>query len=207
MLTDIRMPLMDGIALALATARDHPQIIILLMTAYADQRERASNLGQPVTRLVALKHSDVTHDDDRVMLALGREPVQLPPPLATLVLRLDKQATGTPWLFPGAKPGPQFYPVSAIDYVTGYLMAFGAMVALHRRATQGGSWMVRISLAQTGKWLLERGEIDEAQLKDIPKDFSADEIERWSQDSDTAVGRLRHLAPIVKLCEIWNRES
>src|SRR5215472_17330501 len=31
-------------------------------------------------------------------------------------------------LFPGAAPGPQFYPVSAIDYLTGYLMAFGAMV-------------------------------------------------------------------------------
>jgi two-component system, cell cycle response regulator CpdR len=44
LLTDIRMPLMDGIALALATARDHPDIVILLMTAYADQRERASNL-------------------------------------------------------------------------------------------------------------------------------------------------------------------
>ena len=35
---------MDGIALALATARDYPQVTILLMTAYADQRERASNL-------------------------------------------------------------------------------------------------------------------------------------------------------------------
>ena len=44
LLTDIKMPLMDGIALALAIARDHPAIIILLMTAYADQRERASNL-------------------------------------------------------------------------------------------------------------------------------------------------------------------
>jgi CheY-like chemotaxis protein len=44
LLTDIRMPLMDGIALALSVARDHPQVIILLMTAYADQRERASNL-------------------------------------------------------------------------------------------------------------------------------------------------------------------
>jgi CheY-like chemotaxis protein len=44
LLTDIRMPLMDGIALALSVARDHPRIIILLMTAYADQRERASNL-------------------------------------------------------------------------------------------------------------------------------------------------------------------
>jgi CheY-like chemotaxis protein len=44
LLTDIRMPLMDGIALALSVARDHPKIVILLMTAYADQRERASNL-------------------------------------------------------------------------------------------------------------------------------------------------------------------
>ena len=44
LLTDIRMPLMDGIALALSVARDYPRIIILLMTAYADQRERAANL-------------------------------------------------------------------------------------------------------------------------------------------------------------------
>jgi two-component system, cell cycle response regulator CpdR len=45
LLADIRMPVMDGIALALATARDHPTITILLMTAYADQRERASGLN------------------------------------------------------------------------------------------------------------------------------------------------------------------
>jgi len=44
LLTDIRMPLMDGIALALATARDYPAVTILLMTGYADQRERASGL-------------------------------------------------------------------------------------------------------------------------------------------------------------------
>jgi two-component system cell cycle response regulator CpdR len=45
LLADIRMPVMDGIALALATARDHPDITILLMTGYADQRERASGLN------------------------------------------------------------------------------------------------------------------------------------------------------------------
>ena len=44
LLTDIRMPIMDGIALALATARDHPQVTVLLMTGYADQRERATGL-------------------------------------------------------------------------------------------------------------------------------------------------------------------
>jgi len=44
LLTDIRMPIMDGIALALVAARDHPGLAILLMTGYADQRERASGL-------------------------------------------------------------------------------------------------------------------------------------------------------------------
>ncbi len=44
LLTDIRMPLMDGIALALAAKRDYPDVEILLMTGFADQRERAKNL-------------------------------------------------------------------------------------------------------------------------------------------------------------------
>jgi CheY-like chemotaxis protein len=45
LLTDIQMPIMDGIALALSAARDFPGLTILLMTGYADQRERASNLS------------------------------------------------------------------------------------------------------------------------------------------------------------------
>ena len=44
LLTDIKMPIMDGIALSLAAARDHPDLTILLMTGYADQRERATGL-------------------------------------------------------------------------------------------------------------------------------------------------------------------
>ena len=45
LLTDIQMPVMDGIALALSAARDFPQLTILLMTGFAHQRERASNLS------------------------------------------------------------------------------------------------------------------------------------------------------------------
>ena len=45
LLTDIQMPIMDGIALALSAARDFPDVTILLMTGFADQRERASNLN------------------------------------------------------------------------------------------------------------------------------------------------------------------
>ena len=44
LLSDIRMPVMDGIALAHAAARAHPAVTILLMTGYADQRERAAGL-------------------------------------------------------------------------------------------------------------------------------------------------------------------
>jgi crotonobetainyl-CoA:carnitine CoA-transferase CaiB-like acyl-CoA transferase len=113
-------------------------------------------------------------------------------------------------LFPGAEPGPRFYPVSAIDYLTGYLMAFGAMVALARRAREGGNWLVRISLAQTGRWLIGRGQVPEAELEDVPQEFTAAELERWSTASDTPVGRLRHLGPVVRLSETpprWDRPA
>jgi CheY-like chemotaxis protein len=44
LLTDVKMPVLDGIALALAAGRDHPDVAIMLMTGYADQRERAHGL-------------------------------------------------------------------------------------------------------------------------------------------------------------------
>ena len=53
LLTDIRMPIMDGIALALATARDFPELVILLMTGYADQRERAHGLDALIHDVIA----------------------------------------------------------------------------------------------------------------------------------------------------------
>lgn len=52
LLTDIHMPIMDGIALALSAARDFPELTILLMTGFADQRERASNLDAIVHDVV-----------------------------------------------------------------------------------------------------------------------------------------------------------
>jgi two-component system, cell cycle response regulator CpdR len=53
LLTDVRMPVMDGIELSLAAAREHPDLIILLMTGFADQRERAHGLD-------ALVHDVIT---------------------------------------------------------------------------------------------------------------------------------------------------
>ena len=111
---------------------------------------------------------------------------------------------------PGKTPGPQFYPVSAIDYCTGYLMAFGAMVALAHRAREGGSWLVRISLAQVGKWMVDLGEVPAASLRSIPTEFTLEELEQWSTVSATPSGPLQHLKPVVRLSETpphWARPS
>ena len=84
------------------------------------------------------------------------------------------------------------------------------MVALAKRAREGGSWLVRISLAQTGRWLVGRGEVPEAALTNVPKEFLPEELARWSTTSDTPVGRLGHLKPVVQLSEtppFWARPS
>ena len=53
LLTDIKMPVMDGIALALSAVRDHPELVILLMTGFADQRERAQGLDALIHDVIA----------------------------------------------------------------------------------------------------------------------------------------------------------
>ena len=89
-------------------------------------------------------------------------------------------------------------------------MAFGAMVALARRAEQGGSWLVRISLAQVGKWLADLGEVPAASLAQVPAEFDKAELDSWSTVSQTPSGPLRHLKPVVQMSEtepFWARPS
>ena len=79
-----------------------------------------------------------------------------------------------------------------------------------RRAREGGSWLVRISLAQTGRWLVGLGEVPESELKDVPAEFPAADTDHWSIESDAPAGRLRHLGPTVRLSETpphWTRPS
>ncbi len=58
---------------------------------------------------------------------------------------------------------PVELPCQALDHGAGYLMATGAMMALKRRAEIGGSWLVRVSLAQVGHWLTGLGRIPDGQ--------------------------------------------
>jgi hypothetical protein len=65
--------------------------------------------GQPVTRIVILRLDHIHLQPDRVLIQLGDEPIELLPPLASLVRQQHVEAAG-PWLFPGAKPGTHLGP-------------------------------------------------------------------------------------------------
>jgi crotonobetainyl-CoA:carnitine CoA-transferase CaiB-like acyl-CoA transferase len=97
----------------------------------------------------------------------------------------------------GAKP--RLLPVSAIDYVSGYLMAFGVCVALARRAAEGGSWLVRVALARVGKWIVDRG--DASSYEALPEDLPEVELAPLLAEMDAPDGRIRYLKPVLELSE------
>jgi len=92
----------------------------------------------------------------------------------------------------GGAGEPKLLPCSAIDYVSGYLMAFGAMVALARRAKEGGSWHVRVALARVGQWIVDRGSVDPA---------GAVEPGPLTMETRSPAGLITHLRPVVRLSE------
>jgi len=90
---------------------------------------------------------------------------------------------------------PRFLPVSALDYVTGYLAAFGAQIALARRAAEGGSYHVQLSLAQTGRYLAGLPRTPAAERAGAAAELPAARLAELLTETDTPFGRLRHLAP------------
>ncbi|MEW6449749.1 MAG: CoA transferase [Pseudomonadota bacterium] len=106
--------------------------------------------------------------------------------------------------FGTAQPKP--LPAQALDHASGYLLAFGAMTALARRATEGGSWHVRVSLAQTGQWLRGLGRIDGVKAHDPELADVADRIE----ESASGFGKLtavRHAAVMSETPPRWERPA
>jgi CheY-like chemotaxis protein len=76
LLTDIRMPIMDGIALALTAKRDYPELAIVLMTGYAGERERAQGLDKLVHDVVLkpFELSDIKRVLNKALGAKARLP-------------------------------------------------------------------------------------------------------------------------------------
>ncbi|MFI5400506.1 MAG: CoA transferase [SAR324 cluster bacterium] len=105
------------------------------------------------------------------------------------------------------RPEPRVLPCQALDHASGYLMAFGAMAGLHRRATQGGSWHVRVSLARTGLWLRSLGRVENGQACPDPK---LEDVQDLLETVDSGFGRLttvRHAARMSETMPRWVRPS
>ncbi|WP_175665470.1 CoA transferase [Burkholderia ambifaria] len=111
---------------------------------------------------------------------------------------LVQSASGIAWSEQRAAhaDGPRHLPCQALDHATGYLAAFGAMIALARRATEGGSWHVRLSLAQTGRWLQSFGVVpDGLHAAEFTPDDVRDRIDR----SASPFGTIDAVRPAERL--------
>lgn len=100
---------------------------------------------------------------------------------------------------------PKELPAQALDHATGYLMAFGAMMALARKAQEGGSWHVRVSLAQTGHWLKGLGRVENGFACAEP---TGEELKSLVDEMDTPFGRLgfvKHAAVLSETPAFWAR--
>ncbi|MEN8184344.1 MAG: CoA transferase, partial [Myxococcota bacterium] len=97
----------------------------------------------------------------------------------------------------GGASGPALVPAAACDYVTGTLAAFGTVVALLRRAREGGSWAVRASLCQTAGWIERGPRLDATAAAGLDPEVLA----RHFVETQTPHGRLRHLGPILEMSE------
>jgi len=97
------------------------------------------------------------------------------------------------------KPRP--LPCQALDHASGYLLALGAMAALLRRAQEGGSWLVRVSLAGTGEWIKRLGRIEGGLAAPGIADVGP-----CLEDSDSGFGRMtavRHAAVLSATPARW----
>jgi len=103
--------------------------------------------------------------------------------------------------------GPKELPAQMLDHATGYLMAFGAMMAKARQAREGGSWHARVSLAQTGRWLWDLGRVKDGFAQ---ADIKLEAVEPFMEDVPSGFGPLhavKHSAILSKTPARWARPA
>lgn len=103
--------------------------------------------------------------------------------------------------------GPKELPAQILDHATGYLMAFGAMMAKARQAREGGSWHVQVSLARTGKWLWDMGRIAGGLATE---DLKGNDVKPFIEDVPSGFGVLsavRHAAVLSRTPAGWSRPA
>jgi CoA-transferase family III len=103
--------------------------------------------------------------------------------------------------------GPKELPAQMLDHATGYFMAFGAMMAKARQAREGGSWHVRVSLAQTGRWLWNLGRVANGFMTE---DLKGETVMPFIEEVPSGFGPLRsvrHSAVLSKTPAFWARPA
>lgn len=103
--------------------------------------------------------------------------------------------------------GPKELPAQMLDHATGYLMAFGAMMAKARQSQEGGSWYVRVSLAATARWLWNFGRLP---LGLQTPDLNSDDVVPFIETMPSGFGPLRairHAARLSKTPAFWARPA
>ena len=103
--------------------------------------------------------------------------------------------------------GPKELPAQMLDHATGYFMAFGAMMAKARQSREGGSWHVRVSLAQTGRWLWDLGRLPDG-LK--VRDFTGEAVTPFIEEAASGFGPLqsvKHAAILSETPAFWARPA
>jgi crotonobetainyl-CoA:carnitine CoA-transferase CaiB-like acyl-CoA transferase len=103
--------------------------------------------------------------------------------------------------------GPKELPAQMLDHATGYMMAFGAMMAKARQSREGGSWHVRVSLAQTGRWLWNLGRVADGFETE---DLKGESVMPFIEEIASGFGPLRsvsHSAKLSKTPALWSRPA
>ena len=103
--------------------------------------------------------------------------------------------------------GPKELPAQMLDHATGYMMAFGAMMAKARQSREGGSWHVRVSLAQTGRWLRNLGRVADGFKTE---DLKGESVTPFIEETPSGFGPLRsvrHSAMLSKTPASWTRPA
>ncbi len=104
---------------------------------------------------------------------------------------------------------PKLTPVFMCDFHTGFLGTFGAMLALARRAREGGSYRVQVSLCQSAMLLQREGLIE--GFEEVPGHLTREEFDTLAVcDNNTCYGDLKTLGPVLWMSETpcrWSRTT
>jgi len=220
----------NGADVLMVTAEHLPQVMEHVMDTSHGKRSCFLDLKdaeQFKTFMGLVQNADVFSQGYRpgIMEGLGLGPAELAEKRPGIVyLSIDCYGAGGPlshragWeqvaqaasgiCMASGEPGrPRLLPAAVCDYTTGYNGAYGVLLALARRAREGGSYHVRVSLCQSAMFIQRQGQV---AIPDPKIDIADEELEAIMEAEDTGYGPLKHLKPIIKMPKTppyWERPA